>query len=62
MDNILNYVTIGFAVLGVLVTAASAIVKLTPTTKDDDIVAKVIKIVDALSVFNPKGSVVVKPS
>lgn len=61
MDNIQNYVAIGFTVLGILVTAASAIVKLTPTQTDDNILAKVVKIVDALSIFNPNGHVVIPP-
>jgi hypothetical protein len=46
--------------IGGVVTAASIIVKLTPTQKDDNILAKVIKILAALSLFNPDGSLVGK--
>ena len=46
--------------IGGIVTAASIIVKLTPTQKDDNILAKVIKILAALSLFNPDGSLVGK--
>lgn len=46
------------AVIGAVVTAASLIVKLTPTQKDDTVLAKVIKILSALGIFNPDGSVV----
>ena len=60
MDNISNYIALGFTIAGVLVTAASTIVALTPTQKDDAILAKVIAVLNVLSVFNPKGHVVVK--
>lgn len=46
--------------IGGIVTAASIIVKLTPTQKDDNILAKIIKILAALSLFNPDGSLVGK--
>lgn len=42
-----------FAVIGGLVTAATTIVRLTPSTKDDEILGKVIKILDWFSVVNP---------
>jgi len=41
--------TVGFAIIGL----ASAVVKITPTQKDDKFLAKVMKIVDALA-LNPK--------
>lgn len=44
--------------IGGIVSAASIIVKLTPTQKDDTILAKVIKVLAALSLFNPDGSLV----
>ena len=44
--------------IGGVVTVASIIVKLTPTPKDDGILAKVIKILAALGLFNPDGSMV----
>lgn len=46
--------------IGGIVTAASIIVKLTPTQKDDNVLAKVIKVLSALSLFNPDGSLVGK--
>lgn len=39
---------------GTVVAAASIIVKATPTQKDDAILAKVVKVLDWLSVFNTK--------
>ena len=44
--------------IGGIVTAASIIVKLTPTQKDDNVLAKVIKVLAALSLFNPDGKLV----
>ena len=41
-----------FKYIGYAVTACSAIVKFTPTTKDDTIVSKVVKIADWASVVN----------
>lgn len=46
------------AIIGGVVTVASIIVKLTPTPKDDSFLAKVIKILAALGLFNPDGSMV----
>lgn len=46
--------------IGGIVTAASIIVKLTPTQKDDNVLAKIIKILAALSLFNPDGSLIGK--
>lgn len=46
------------AIIGGVVTMASIIVKLTPTQKDDNVLAKVIKILAALGLFNPDGSIV----
>lgn len=46
------------AIIGGVVTVASLIVKLTPTQKDDAVLAKVIKVLAALSLFNPDGSMV----
>lgn len=48
------------AIIGGVVTVASIIVKLTPTPKDDAILAKIIKILAALSLFNPDGSLIGK--
>lgn len=46
------------AVIGGIVTVASIIVKLTPTQKDDNVLAKIIKILAALSLYNPDGKLV----
>ena len=54
MEHIPEYLTMGFAIFGALVAAASTIVKLTPSVRDDEILAKIVKVFDALSVFNPK--------
>ena len=48
------------AIIGGVVTVASLIVKLTPTQKDDTVLAKIIKILAALGLFNPDGSIVGK--
>lgn len=48
------------AVLGGVVTAATAVVKLTPTPKDDAILAKIISVLATLSLVNPDGSFVGK--
>lgn len=45
------------AIIGGIVTVASLIVKITPTQKDDTFLAKVIKILSALGIFNPDGSI-----
>lgn len=39
---------------GTVVAAASIIVKATPTQKDDAVLAKVVKVLDVLSVVNAK--------
>jgi len=41
------------AAWGALVAAASAVVKLTPSQRDDAILAKVVGFLDHFSVFNP---------
>ncbi len=46
------------AVIGGVVTVASIIVKLTPTQKDDNVLAKIINLLAALSLFNPDGKLV----
>jgi hypothetical protein len=49
-----NYEAI-FAAIGAIVTAASAIVALTPSTKDDAIVGKIVEFISRFSVFNRKS-------
>ena len=48
-----NWETI-FAVWGMLVTFCTAVVKLTPTQKDDNFLAKVVKWADVFSVVFTK--------
>lgn len=50
---IANYAPIS-SVFGSTVAIASVIVKLTPTTKDDAILGKVVELVSRLSIFNTK--------
>lgn len=40
--------------IGGIVSCASIIVKLTPTTKDDSVLEKIINVLDCFSVFNTK--------
>lgn len=42
------------AIWGAIVACATVIVKVTPTTKDDAILDKVVKFFDLFSVVNPK--------
>jgi hypothetical protein len=41
-------------IVGAVVTCASTIVALTPSTKDDEILGKVVKFFEYFSVFNKK--------
>lgn len=50
-----NYVNI-LAVVGAVVGLASVIVKLTPTQKDDAVLAKIISVLEVLSIYNKDGS------
>lgn len=47
-------------IIGGVVVAVSAVVKLTSTTKDDTVWAKILKVLSALSLVNPDGSVIGK--
>lgn len=46
------------AIIGGAVTVASTVVKLTPTQKDNNVLAKIINVLAALSLFNPDGKLV----
>lgn len=50
-----NWDTI-IAAFGAFVAFASVVVKLTPTKKDEEILAKLIKILEPLSLFNRDGT------
>ena len=54
MENLQFYLEKGLEIFGATVALASLIVKLTPSTKDDAILAKVVKVLDWLSIFNTK--------
>lgn len=60
MDIDLETLKAGFEAVmfwfGTIVAAASVIVKATPTQKDDAILAKVVKVLDCLSVVNTKAN------
>lgn len=45
------------AIIGGVVLVVSTVVKLTATDKDDTVWAKVLKVLSALSLVNPDGSV-----
>ena len=47
-------------IIGGVVVAVSAVVKLTSTTKDDTVWAIILKVLAALSLVNPDGSVIGK--
>lgn len=54
MENLQFYLEKGLEIFGAAVALASLIVKLTPSTKDDEILAKIVKVLDLLSIFNTK--------
>jgi hypothetical protein len=54
MENLQFYLEKGLEIFGAAVALASLIVKLTPSTKDDAVLAKVVKVLDLLSIFNTK--------
>ena len=50
------------AIIGGVVLVVSTVVKLTATEKDDTVWAKVLKVLSALSLVNPDGSLIGKNS
>lgn len=44
------------AIIGGVVSVATIIVKLTPTTKDDSVLNAIVKVLSALSLVNADGS------
>ncbi|MBR3603108.1 MAG: hypothetical protein IKL48_00185 [Elusimicrobiaceae bacterium] len=62
MNEVYNWVCAHWKDICVILTAlvglATVVVKLTPTQKDDNAVAKVIKVLEALSLCNADGSFV----
>ncbi len=59
MENIIKLVTENWvnilAAWGALVLLANAIVKMTPSPKDDEFLAKVLKVVDWFATVYPKA-------
>lgn len=53
-EIITAYAGTALAWIGGIVSCASIIVKLTPTTKDDSVLEKVINVLNHFSVFNTK--------
>lgn len=54
IENWQTYLETGLEIFGAAVALASLIIKLTPNTKDDQILAKAVKVLDWLSIFNTK--------
>lgn len=54
IDLILNGINTGIFWFGTIVASASVIVKATPTQKDDTVLAKIVTVLDYLSIFNAK--------
>lgn len=48
------------AIIGGIVSVATIIVKLTPTQKDDNVLATLIRILSIFSLVNPDGSFIGK--
>lgn len=56
IENWQTYLETGLEIFGAAVALASLIIKLTPSTRDDAILAKVVKVLDFLSVVNTKAN------
>lgn len=54
LENVTSFFEQAVFWFGTIVAAASVIVKATPTQKDDAILAKIIKILDCVSIVNVK--------
>ncbi len=53
-DNVVSFFEQVVFWFGTVVAAASVIVKATPTQKDDDFLAKIVKVLDLVSIVNAK--------
>ena len=56
VENWQTYLETGLEIFGAIVAFASVIVKLTKTDKDDAFLAKLVKILDWLSIVNTKAN------
>ena len=54
IETIISNIDSVFTIIGYVVSAATIIVKLTPTTKDDTVLEKVVNLLDYFSVVNTK--------
>ncbi len=54
LENLVSFFEQAVFWFGTVVAAASVIVKATPTQKDDDVLAKIIKVLDLVSIVNAK--------
>lgn len=57
MNDIINWIKENYqnicVIITALVTFCSVVVKITPTKKDDEILAKIINVLDYFSIVNP---------
>lgn len=60
MDYIIQHWKDILAIIGAAVTLATLITAITPTQKDDAILAKIIKILSAIGLLNPDKSFIGK--
>jgi len=60
MNEVINWIKEHYqdvlAIIGGIVSVASIVVKLTPSQKDDAVLAKIIALLDHFSIFNPNGT------
>lgn len=60
MNEVINWIKEHYqdilAIIGGIVSVATIIVKLTPTQKDDAVLAKIVALLDYFSVVNPNGT------
>lgn len=54
LENIISFFEQTVFWFGIIVAAASVVVKATPTQKDDAFLAKVVKVLDLVSIVNAK--------
>lgn len=54
LEWVLNHYEEALVIVGAVVTCASTIVAITPSTKDDEILGKVVKFFEYFSVFNKR--------
>lgn len=55
LDYMVNHYNDILAIIGGIVSVATIITKLTPSTKDDEILTKIVNIISKFSVVNTKN-------